>query len=130
MTKTAVIYTRCASRVPGDHAIAPKLERCRKVARGLGAAVVHEFTDLGVSGANPHRPGLDQLLHFIERETVDFVICTELSTLARTVPLLADVTLRIQLVGTHLVIADRNLVVDSQRAADIAAASLPPQTED
>jgi DNA invertase Pin-like site-specific DNA recombinase len=55
----------------------------RKTAHGLGAWVVKEFVDAGLSGTSAARPALTQMLEWISTNRVDIVIVHKLDRLAR-----------------------------------------------
>ena len=130
MSKTAVIYCRHASGHLASHfATRVKAERCRDMAQELGAEIVQEFTDHGVSGTRRIRPGFGRVLHFIEQEPVDYVICAELSDLGRHRQSAVDLAAEINNHGAQLAVADQNVIFQVHRARAGHGASTDPQDE-
>lgn len=54
-----------------------------RAAHNLGAYVVKEFIDAGLSGTNTERPGLQAMLRYIKENTIDFVVVHKVDRLAR-----------------------------------------------
>ena len=127
---TAVIYARCAQQEPANEtAITEQLNRCTQMARTLGATVVHQFIDRSTSGTDPDRPGLQRMLAYVEYQPVDYAIAPSLSAIARTAALYDTVSLRLQLQGTYLAIADLGLVIGRPSAEAAAIATLNTEKE-
>lgn len=82
--KHAAIYVRTASRSQEDAgAVERQIQSGRQTSRDLGATVTLEFVDKGAPGTSLDRAGLQGLLTHIEAYPVDYVVCADLSRLAR-----------------------------------------------
>ncbi len=81
----AVIYIQGASKDPADQddSIAMQREVCKREADNIGATVVDEFVDAGVSGNTTNRHGLQRLLKFITENSITYVIVRDRARLAR-----------------------------------------------
>jgi DNA invertase Pin-like site-specific DNA recombinase len=88
MPGLAVSFLRTARAEPGagSPAISRQRATCRQAAATLGAELVAEFVDDGVSGATLDRPGLGACLARLERQpAVTYLLVTEFSRLGRGV---------------------------------------------
>ncbi len=81
----AVIYIRVASKdkADQDNAITMQREACECEADKIGATVVDEFVDAGVSGNTTNRHGLQRLLKFITENHITYVIVRDIARLSR-----------------------------------------------
>jgi site-specific DNA recombinase len=81
----AVIYIRVASKdqADRDNAIAVQREACKREADKIGATVVDEFVDAGVSGNTTNRHGLQRLMKFITENPITYVIVRDRVRLSR-----------------------------------------------
>ncbi len=105
MKKTAVIYARVstARQAAEELPIEGQLERCRKKAEEMGAVVMHEFVDAGLSGRAENRPEFQAMLSFCEAHEPDYLVTWSTSRLARN-RLLAVVTKgHLERAGTQVV---------------------------
>ena len=85
MRKTAVIYGRVstARQAADDLPIDGQLEHCRAKAQALGAEVIGEFTDLGISGTEENRPGFQEAIALAEEIGASYFIAWSSSRFAR-----------------------------------------------
>ncbi|UUZ68043.1 recombinase family protein [Polaromonas sp. P2-4] len=83
--KRAIIYARVSSKRQADDGlpIESQLERCRAKAEALGAEVVREFVDGGISGATDKRPAFQEAINFCSLMNVDYFITWSSSRFAR-----------------------------------------------
>ncbi|AWT26771.1 hypothetical protein Csp1_20030 [Corynebacterium provencense] len=90
--KRAVIYLRVSTSEQATKggqsegfSIPAQREANKKKAQGLGAIVVKEFVERGVSGTSTNRPALKTMLRYLEEEdgAVDYVIVHKIDRLAR-----------------------------------------------
>jgi len=99
------IYARSATA--STHSIEQQTQRGReaiaKAGGDAGRAIV--FSDTPISGLRLDRPGLDALLHAVDRGNVDVVVTADGSRLSRDPDELARITERMRAVGVDLVIA-------------------------
>src|SRR5690625_4541055 len=88
----AVSYLRVSTREQAERggreegfSIPAQREANRKKAQSMGAMIVKEFVERGVSGTSTNRPALQQMLRYLDEEqgSVDFVIVHKLDRLAR-----------------------------------------------
>jgi DNA invertase Pin-like site-specific DNA recombinase len=121
MPVRAVIYLRTARAEPEASGESRSITRqrhiCRQAAAALGAAVVGEYVDNGVSGTTLDRPGLGACLARVEaKPRVDYLVVTDLSRLGRGVdrhsdtPIAAEAARRVTRRGVtlHLAAERRN----------------------
>jgi len=84
---TAVLYQRVACAPDAENsrgsATQAQQEAVRRKAAELGATIVEEFTDMGVSGLTTNRPGLQQMLAYIDEHDTTYCIVNDLARLAR-----------------------------------------------
>ena len=115
--KRAVLYLRVStdSQVGRDgdaegYSIPAQREAGHRKAQELGAEVIQEYADPGISGRTSQRPGLQALLERIRtRGDVDYVIVWKLSRWSRSP--LVDATLELELIerGVRLVSVTENI---------------------
>lgn len=81
----AVIYARVSSARQAEDGlpVESQLEHCRAKAAVLGAEVVREFRDEGLSGRTTRRPAFIEAIDYCERERVDFFVTWSTSRFAR-----------------------------------------------
>lgn len=83
---TAVIYTRVSSVRQAEDGlpIASQLEQCRKKAAALGARIVREFADEGISGRTAeHRPEFMKAINYCQEFEVAYFIVWNSARFAR-----------------------------------------------
>ena len=78
----AAIYARVST--PDQH-IETQLYQLRELAARRGYEIVHEYTDIGVSGSKARRPGLDALLGDAHRRRFSIVLVAGFDRVARSV---------------------------------------------
>jgi DNA invertase Pin-like site-specific DNA recombinase len=106
MTTKAIIYCRVSSekQVNEGHGLDGQELRCKQYAEVRGYDVVKVFKDEGVSGGIVDRPGMKQLLGFLELEAISgqkiVVLIDDISRFARDVE--AHFQLKILLWGNYL----------------------------
>ncbi len=101
MPDRAVIYLRTARAEPGADGESPSITGqrriCQETAAALGAEVVAEFVDDGVSGATLDRPGLDACLARLDASpSVEYVVVTDISRLGRGVNRHSDTAVAVE----------------------------------
>ena len=85
----AALYARFSSDLQNPASIDDQFRTCRRHAERIGAEVVAEFSDAGISGASAvNRPGLQALLAAARAGRFDVVVVEALDRLSRS---LADV---------------------------------------
>src|SRR4051812_6771066 len=106
----AVIYLRVSTKEqaeregdPEGYSIPAQREAAHRKAASLGAEVVEEFVDRGESARSADRPQLQDLLTFIKKQSVDFVIVHKVDRLARNRIDDVGITLALQQAGAQLV---------------------------
>lgn len=104
----AVLYLRVASRNQHDqsYGIARQREACMREAERLGAVIVGEFVDVGVSGNTSNRSGLGGLLRRITTRPIKYVITSDAGRLARNPGLYRSIRQRLDRAGAMLRFAD------------------------
>lgn len=83
--RRAVIYARVSSARQADDGlpVESQIEQCRVKAAAIGAEVVREFRDEGVSGRSTRRPEFRAALDFCDTSGIDTFICWSTSRFAR-----------------------------------------------
>lgn len=90
--KRAVSYLRVSTREQAERggreegfSIPAQRDANKKKAQAVGAMVVKEFVERGVSGTSTNRPALQEMLRYLEAEqgNIDYVIVHKLDRLAR-----------------------------------------------
>lgn len=81
----AVSYLRVASKDQADQesGVTAQRDACEQEANKIGATLVNEFVDAGVSGNTTNRCGLQQLLKFIIENPITYVIVRDIARLSR-----------------------------------------------
>jgi site-specific DNA recombinase len=102
----AVLYLRVSTKdqaTRGGEAegfsIPAQRDACRRKAASLGAVVVEEFVDRGESARSARRPGLQEMLAYVQEERADFVIVHKVDRLARN--RVDDVEINVALTHAH-----------------------------
>ncbi len=108
--KFAVSYLRVSTLEQGRRggteegfSIPAQREVNARTAESLGATIVQEFVDLGVSGTSTDRPGLRQMLDFVRGCQIDYVIVHKVDRLARNRADDGDITRSLARLGTTVV---------------------------
>lgn len=85
MKKTAIIYGRVSSvgQAEEELPIEGQIEACRREALQLGAVVLREFVDAGISGRTTDRPAFMESIAFCKVNKVDLYITWSTSRFAR-----------------------------------------------
>ncbi|MFZ5514679.1 MAG: recombinase family protein [Pseudomonadota bacterium] len=83
--KTAVIYARVSTvrQAEEELPIASQLDQCRAKVEALGARVVREFVDEGLSGRGDNRPEFQAAISYCEAFAPDYLITWSTSRFAR-----------------------------------------------
>src|SRR5690625_5205747 len=90
--RRAVSYLRVSTREQAERggreegfSIPAQREANRKKAQSMGAMIVKEFVERGVSGTSTNRPVLQEMLRYLdeEKDAIDYVIVHKLDRLAR-----------------------------------------------
>ena len=108
--RRAVIYVRVSSARQAEDGlpIESQLEQCRAKARALGARVLREFRDEGLSGRSTRRPAFLEALEFCEQQRVDLFVCWSTSRFARNRLDAALHKRTLERLGTKLVYASQD----------------------
>lgn len=94
----AVLYAR-TSAANGSDSLEAQLDHCRSYAATIGAEVVEEYADDGVSGAKHERDGLSGALAAIVERRADLLVVHRLDRLARELHLQEAVLSRVWVAG-------------------------------
>lgn len=83
--KRAIIYARVSSKRQADDGlpVESQIDHCRAKAAALGATVVKEFVDGGISGTTDRRPAFQHALNFCAVADIDYFITWSSSRFAR-----------------------------------------------
>lgn len=106
MKKTAVIYGRVSSvgQAEEELPIDGQMESCRREALQLGADVLREFVDAGISGRTvDHRPAFMEAIAFCKANQVDLFITWSTSRFARNRVEAPAYKLKLKKFGTNVV---------------------------
>jgi DNA invertase Pin-like site-specific DNA recombinase len=104
--KKAAIYARVST--PDQH-IETQLYQLRELAARRGFEVVHEYTDIGVSGSKARRGGLDALLADAHRREFSIVLVAAFDRVARSVKHFLTVVDELNDLGIEFVSARENI---------------------
>ncbi len=128
---TAIVYVRTASKDQADQsgAITAQREVCRQEATRLGAEVVQEFTDEGASGSTTARNGLRDLLSFITKHPVSYVIVRDPARLSRNHDDYASIQQAIERAGATVAVAHERVVEAPANAVIYLRVSSKEQAE-
>lgn len=104
ITLRAAIYVRVSTEEQArtGFSLADQAEKCRARAVALGAAVVFEAVDPGVSGEKLDRPGLSRIREAVKGREVDLVIIYDPDRLSRRLAHQLIVTEEIEKAGCRL----------------------------
>ncbi len=106
MTKKAAIYARVST--PDQH-IETQLYQLRELSARRGYEIVHEYTDVGVSGSKARRPGLDALMGDAYRRKFSVVLVAAFDRVARSVKHFLTVVDELNDLGIEFVSARENI---------------------
>jgi DNA invertase Pin-like site-specific DNA recombinase len=104
--KKAAIYARVST--PDQH-IKTQLYQLRELAARRGFEVVHEYTDIGVSGSKARRGGLDALMADAHRRRFSIVLVAAFDRVARSVKHFLMVVDELNDLGIEFVSARENI---------------------
>jgi DNA invertase Pin-like site-specific DNA recombinase len=104
--KKAAIYARVST--PDQH-IETQLYQLRELAARRGYEVVHEYTDIGVSGSKARRGGLDALLADAHRRKFSIVLVAAFDRVARSVKHFLTVVDELNDLGIEFISARENI---------------------
>jgi DNA invertase Pin-like site-specific DNA recombinase len=104
--KKAAIYARVST--PDQH-IETQLYQLRELAARRGFEVVHEYTDVGVSGSKARRGGLDALMADAHRRKFSIVLVAAFDRVARSVKHFLTVVDELNDLGVEFVSARENI---------------------
>ena len=116
--KRAVSYLRVSTREQANRggreegfSIPAQRDANKKKARSLGAEVVKEFVERGVSGTSTNRPALQEMLKYLEEEAeqIDYVIVHKVDRLARSRRDDAILNARFEELGIRLISTSENI---------------------
>ena len=115
-TRQAIVYLRVSTkeqaerdRDPEGYSLPAQREACERKAAALNAAVVAEFIDQGESAKTADRPALQELLAYVARESVDYVIVHKVDRLARNRADDVTIGLALKSAGVQLVSVTENI---------------------
>lgn len=113
---TALVYARVSTKEQaqgggdGDgYSLPAQRDACRRKAQSMNATVLHEFVDAGESARTADRRQLQQMLLFLARERVDYVIVHKIDRLARNRADDVALTAAITASGAKLVSVTENI---------------------
>jgi DNA invertase Pin-like site-specific DNA recombinase len=104
--KKAAIYARVST--PDQH-VETQLYQLRELAARRGFKVVHEYTDIGVSGSKARRGGLDAMLADAHRRKFSIVLVAAFDRVARSVKHFLSVVDELNDLGIEFVSARENI---------------------
>lgn len=101
--KTAVLYARVSSEEQAKKGLSidSQLEQGRKKAKALGATVVREFVDDGISGRTDNRPAFQEAIEYCEVFSPDYMIMWSTSRFFRNKLLAAMYKSRLEKAGVE-----------------------------
>ena len=102
----AAIYARVSTP---EQCVENQLYDLREMAARRGFEVVHEYTDIGVSGSKARRPGLDALLADAHRRKFSIVLVAAFDRVARSVKHFLTVVDELNDLGIEFVSARENI---------------------
>jgi len=102
----AAIYARVST--PDQH-VETQLYQLRELAARRGYEIVHEYTDVGVSGSRARRPGLDAMLADAHRRKFSIVLVAAFDRVARSVKHFLAVVDELNDLGIEFVSARENI---------------------
>lgn len=81
----AIVYARVSTARQAEDGlpVESQLDQCRAKAAAIGATIVREFRDDGISGRTSRRPAFQAALDFCETAGIDVFICWSTSRFAR-----------------------------------------------
>jgi DNA invertase Pin-like site-specific DNA recombinase len=104
--KKAAIYARVST--PDQH-VENQLYQLRELAARRGFEIVHEYTDIGVSGSKSRRAGLDALLADAHRRKFSIVLVAAFDRVARSVKHFLTVVDELNDLGIEFISARENI---------------------
>jgi DNA invertase Pin-like site-specific DNA recombinase len=104
--KKAAIYARVST---SDQHVETQLYQLRELAARRGFEIVHEYTDVGVSGSRARRPGLDAMLADAHRRKFSIVLVAAFDRVARSVRHFLTVVDELNDLGIEFVSARENI---------------------
>jgi len=102
----AAIYARVST---ADQHVETQLYQLRELAARRGYEVVHEYTDIGVSGSRARRPGLDAMLADAHRRRFGIILVAAFDRVARSVKHFLMVVDELNDLGIEFVSARENI---------------------
>jgi DNA invertase Pin-like site-specific DNA recombinase len=102
----AAIYSRVST---SDQHVETQLYQLRELAARRGFEIVHEYTDVGVSGSRARRPGLDAMLSDAHRGKFSIVLVAAFDRVARSVRHFLTVMDELNDLGIEFVSARENI---------------------
>jgi len=102
----AAIYGRVST---ADQHVETQLYQLRELAARRGYEVVHEYTDIGVSGSRARRPGLDAMLADAHRRRFGIVLVAAFDRVARSVKHFLTVVDELNDLGIEFLSARENI---------------------
>jgi DNA invertase Pin-like site-specific DNA recombinase len=104
--KKAATYARVST---SDQHVETQLYQLRELAARCGFEIVHEYTDVGVSGSRARRPGLDAMLADAHRGRFSIVLVAAFDRVARSVRHFLTVVDELNDLGIEFVSARENI---------------------
>ena len=113
---TAILYLRVSTKEQAERggeaegfSIPAQRDACLRRAEALGATVIAEFVDRGESARSANRPELQQMLKFICKQPVSYVLVHKVDRLARNRADDVEINLALQAAGVKLVSVTENI---------------------
>ncbi|WP_182141912.1 recombinase family protein [Schaalia sp. JY-X169] len=115
--KRAVSYIRVSTKEQAERggeegfSIPAQRDANKRKAQSMGAMVVKEFVERGVSGTTTNRPALQEMLRYLEEESgnIDYVIVHKIDRLARNRADDVEINQRFAEYGVRLVSTSENI---------------------
>jgi site-specific DNA recombinase len=108
---TAIIYARVSTvgQAEDELPVESQLDTCRRKAKDIGATVLREFVDAGISGRTDDRPAFLDALAFCKVNKIDHFICWNTSRFSRDHLHAALYKQRLEKLGTKMSYASLSL---------------------
>jgi site-specific DNA recombinase len=102
MTRTA-IYARFSTAMQSERSIEDQARLCVERAAREGWSVTETFSDMAISGASMHRPGLQSLIEAVQQGRIDVVLAEALDRISRDQADIATLFKRLTFHGVRIV---------------------------
>ncbi len=108
----AAIYARYSSENQSEASIEDQVRQCRVLIEQKGWIFCHAYTDRGLSGASPFRPGYQRLLEDARENSFEMVVAEALDRLSRDQEDIAGLYKRLSFSGVRIVTLAEGEITD------------------